>query len=285
MACYKAWETGYRYAAPLSLADNASSPSVGAPFAMGGHSKSARRAPGCRGRASLLRAAGIGVHSLPHTRPQADVSSGPARYRFTAFYFYAGLFSAARRGRHRRRAGPASSAPPAVRPRRRLVRRRLHPSPPRSSFLNEFSALPQRPACCRGRRVSVGLRAACARWARGPSPTTTSFLPAAYRRHPHFISPECGGGDHIAVTAGGAGGTAPGVLSTRPDYGPHLSLGRPLGGGRRHENLLRLKALSRTAPPPLVSEKARQVVESPLSVGSPPRSRLDWTPIGDDLWG
>lgn len=86
-----------------------------------------------------------------------------------------------------------------------------------------------------------------ARWARGPSPTTTSFLPAAYRRHPQIISPECGGGDPIAVTAGGAGGTAPGALSTGPDYGPHLSLRRPLGGGRRHENLLRLKVLSSTA--------------------------------------
>ena len=64
MACYKAWETGSRYADPLSLAENASSPIVVFPFSSGGAVESTRGAPGFRGRASLLRAAGVSVHAL-----------------------------------------------------------------------------------------------------------------------------------------------------------------------------------------------------------------------------
>ena len=78
MACYKAWETDSRYASPLSLAENASSPIVVFPFSSGGTVESTRRAPGFRGRASLTRAAGI-CALVGRTRPLADVSRGPAR--------------------------------------------------------------------------------------------------------------------------------------------------------------------------------------------------------------
>ena len=105
----QAWETDSRYASPLSLADTLPRPSS-APLCQGGARivcpEGARvpwpRVAVARGRYMCARSASVRAHL------QMFLAGRPAS--FTA----AGLFSAARRGFHRCRAGPASSASPAV---------------------------------------------------------------------------------------------------------------------------------------------------------------------------
>ena len=134
---------------------------------------------------------------------------------------------------------------------------------------------------CDERRSPRGLCALGARTISNDDILSSRGLPPPSIYH----LPRVWGGNPIAVTAGGAGGTAPGALSTGPDGGPHLSLGRPLGGGRRHKNLLRRKILRSAAPhapgfgesPPGGGVTAFGRIPSSCSVGL--------TPIGDDLWG
>ena len=222
---------GSRHAAPLSLAETLPRPSSASPSPFGGAARSTRRAPGFRGRASLSRAAGI-CALVGRTRPLADVSRGPAREFDCPFYFT--LVCSPPRG------AAFIAAAPAQRPRPHRpcdpvddeVRRRPHPSPPRSSFPPRVlraaftPGLLPRPTCSE-RRLPRGL---CQRW-------RADFL---QRRHPffprptaaiHISSPPSVGGEPHRGNSWGGRGDRPG----RPEHGSGLwsaPLPRPAAGGR-----------------------------------------------------
>ena len=138
---------------------------------------------------------------------------------------------------------------------------------------------------CDERRSPRGLCALGARTISNDDILSSRGLPPPSTYH----LPRVWGGNPIAVTAGGAGGTAPGALSTGPDCGPHLSLGRPLGGGRRHKNLLRRKILRSAAPrapgfgesPPGGGVTAFGRIPSLRSVGLDTHRRRS---VGGDCW-
>jgi len=189
---------------PLSVA-NASSPGVGTPLPGGSAVGLPGGRPGsvvarrCCARPVYVRWWGARVHL------QSFLAGRPAC--LTAF-FYAGLFSAARRGLHRCRAGPASSASPAVRPRRRRS------SAASSSFaatlflplrvLRAASApgLLPRPTCDE-RRSPRGLCTLGTRTITNDDIHSSRGLPPPSSFHPPRVG---GGGTHRGNSWGGQGG-------------------------------------------------------------------------------